>query len=61
MGGQADKILHNFEPEPQFARRIIANDWAGESPMFEFELIGLALVILFFGALGTGNPNVAGR
>jgi len=27
--------------------------------MFEYELIGLALVVLFFAALVTGNPNVA--
>ncbi len=29
--------------------------------MFTFQLIGLALVVLFFGALVTGNPNVARR
>jgi hypothetical protein len=29
--------------------------------MFTFQLIGLALVVLFFAALVTGNPNVARR
>jgi hypothetical protein len=29
--------------------------------MFEVQLIGLALVVLFFGALATGNPRASGR
>jgi len=29
--------------------------------MFEVQLIGLALVALFFGALATGNPRASGR
>ena len=59
MGGQADKYLQDFEPEPKSARQIIATNWAEEITMFTFQLIGLALVVLFFGALITGNPNVA--
>jgi hypothetical protein len=61
MGGQADKNLQSFEREPQWARQIIANNWAEESPMFEYELIGLALLVLFFGALGTARQNAARR
>jgi hypothetical protein len=61
MGGQADKGLQDFEPEPKCTRQIIANDGAEESPMFTFQMIGLALVVLFFGALVSSNPNVAGR
>jgi hypothetical protein len=29
--------------------------------MFAYELIGLGLVVLFFAALVTDNPNVASR
>jgi hypothetical protein len=29
--------------------------------MFEIQLVGLALLGLFFGALGTGNPRASGR
>jgi hypothetical protein len=61
MGGQADKNLREFEPEPKCPRQIIASDGAKESPMFAYELIGLGLVVLFFAALVTDNPNVASR
>ena len=29
--------------------------------MFEFQLIGLAFSVLFFGAMVTGNPRVSRR
>lgn len=29
--------------------------------MFEVQLIGLALLVLFFGAMATGNPHASGR
>jgi hypothetical protein len=61
MEGQADKGLPGFEPEPKCPRQTIADNWAEQSPMFTFELIGLGLVVLFFSALVTGNPSAARR
>jgi hypothetical protein len=29
--------------------------------MFEIQLIGLALLVLFFGAMATGNSRASGR
>ena len=61
MGGQADKSLPDFEPELKCARETIASNWAEESLMLEYELIGLALLTLFFGALVTGDQSTARR
>jgi hypothetical protein len=33
--------------------------WAEESPMVAFQLIGMTLVFLFFGAIVTGDPDIS--
>ncbi len=55
--------LRDIEPELLSTRPIITigNVAAEEIPMLAFELVGLALVALFLGALVTGKRNVIGR
>jgi hypothetical protein len=61
MGGQADKSLADFAPELKCTRETMANNWAEETLMLEYELIGLALLTLFFGALVSGDQSTARR
>ena len=55
------KIYQIFEPEPNANRLIMANEILAteEFAMLTFELIGLVLLLLFFGALVTGDQHAA--
>jgi len=60
--GAANKHLPSFEPELQWARHISVNNKARRRiTMLAFQLIGLAFVIMFIGALVTNNPSAARR
>jgi len=55
--------LRDLEPKLRSTRPIItiAIVAAEEIPMLAFQLIGLALVALFFGALMSGKHNISDR
>ena len=61
--GQVYRItFRDFEPDLIPLRPIRTKDIsAGRNTMLAFQFVGLAFVVLFFGAMVSGNSRVIGR
>jgi hypothetical protein len=56
MGGQAGRFLRVFEPKPLHVQPIKTSR---RKTVIAFELVGLGLFALFFGALITNKESIS--